>query len=129
MTNLNHVQLAPDFTLGEFLKPGWAIPEEWILDNLINLANRLQVVRDITQRPIRITSGYRTPEHNAKVGGGKNSYHLKGMAADIVTLPNPELGLPALSPKALQTLLKTWNGGLGSYDSFTHVDIGPKRRW
>lgn len=36
-------------------------------------------------RPVRIaiTSGYRTPEENEKTpGASKNSYHLKGMAAD-----------------------------------------------
>ena len=33
--------------------------------------------------PIYINSGYRCPELNKKVGGAKNSYHLRGMAADI----------------------------------------------
>lgn len=31
-----------------------------------------------------LTSGYRTPEHNAKIGGAKNSFHPKGMAGDIL---------------------------------------------
>ena len=31
-----------------------------------------------------LTSGYRTPEHNAKIGGAKNSFHTKGMAGDIL---------------------------------------------
>ena len=33
--------------------------------------------------PIIITSGYRSPSYNRRVGGARNSYHLKGMAADI----------------------------------------------
>lgn len=33
---------------------------------------------------LRITSGYRDPAHNAKVGGVKNSWHLKGRAVDMV---------------------------------------------
>ena len=33
--------------------------------------------------PISITSGYRSPSYNSAVGGAPDSYHLKGMAADI----------------------------------------------
>ena len=33
--------------------------------------------------PIYVNSGYRCPALNAKVGGSKTSYHLRGMAADI----------------------------------------------
>lgn len=35
---------------------------------------------------IRINSGYRTPEHNAKVGGSITSQHIKGEAVDISPL-------------------------------------------
>ena len=35
--------------------------------------------------PIYVTSGYRCPELNARVGGSKSSYHLRGMAADITS--------------------------------------------
>ena len=31
---------------------------------------------------LKITSGYRTPEHNRKVGGASKSYHMRGMAID-----------------------------------------------
>lgn len=34
-------------------------------------------------RPLRIVSGYRTPAHNARVGGAARSRHLHGDAADI----------------------------------------------
>lgn len=35
--------------------------------------------------PLRINSGYRTPSHNAKVGGKDNSAHTRGKAADVGT--------------------------------------------
>jgi len=43
----------------------------------------LQVIRDEIGKPIKINSGYRSPEHNKSVGGVKNSMHVKGKAADI----------------------------------------------
>lgn len=36
--------------------------------------------------PISITSGYRSPSYNKKVGGASESYHLRGQAADIRAL-------------------------------------------
>lgn len=116
------MQLTPNFSLNEFLHAGSGTPAPWILDNLTQLANRLQVIRDLLGKPIIITSGYRTPEHNKAVGGEPNSFHLKGMAADIV--------VPGMSAKEVQNFLKNWSGGLGSYANFTHVDIRPtKARW
>ena len=35
-----------------------------------------------------ITSAYRTPEHNAEVGGSPTSLHLQGLALDISTTDN-----------------------------------------
>ncbi len=45
--------------------------------------NLLQPLRDKLQRPLIITSGYRTPALNQEVGGSKHSQHMKGEAADI----------------------------------------------
>lgn len=36
---------------------------------------------------VRITSGYRSPETNRRVGGSPNSYHLRGRAVDVVAGP------------------------------------------
>ena len=43
----------------------------------------LDPLRERWQSPIYITSGYRCPALNRKVGGVENSYHTRGMAADI----------------------------------------------
>ena len=52
--------------------------------NLVRLATEVLVpIREAWQSPIYITSGYRSPELNRKVGGEATSYHLRGMAADI----------------------------------------------
>ena len=53
------------------------------LDDLVT--NVLDNLRDGWGRPIIVTSGYRCKELNAAVGGTRNSQHLKGQAADIVS--------------------------------------------
>ena len=45
--------------------------------------SRLDGVRHLLGRPLRVNSGYRTPAHNARIGGVPNSAHTKGLAADL----------------------------------------------
>ena len=48
------------------------------------LVIHLQAIRNWACAPVKITSGYRTPAHNKKIGGSVSSYHVEGQAADIV---------------------------------------------
>ena len=51
---------------------------------MVELIDRvLDPIRERWQSPIYITSGYRCPALNRKVGGVEGSYHTRGMAADI----------------------------------------------
>ena len=52
--------------------------------------NVLDPLRDKIAKPIIITSGYRSPSYNQKVGGVKNSQHTKGQAVDFITSVNLE---------------------------------------
>lgn len=45
--------------------------------------NVLQPLRDAIGVPLRISSGYRCPALNAKVGGVPTSQHTRGEAADV----------------------------------------------
>lgn len=114
-------QLTQNFNLNEFIRDEDPMPSLSVLRNIDALAHRLQAIRDILKRRITINSGYRTAKHNAEVGGVSDSQHLLGKAADIV--------VEGLAPKYVQQFLVGWSGGMGSYATFTHVDIGPKRRW
>lgn len=84
-----------------------------------SLVQRLQVLRDILNAPIIVNSGCRCESYNASVGGAPNSYHIAGMAADIRTRDMAKL----------VELTRNWSGGMSVYQSFIHVDIGPRRRW
>ena len=49
------------------------------------LMGRLQALREILDRPVIISSGYRCPEHNQKVSTtGPNGPHVQGLAVDII---------------------------------------------
>ena len=43
----------------------------------------LDCLREKYGKPIIISSGFRTKEYNSKIGGAKNSWHLRGRAVDI----------------------------------------------
>jgi uncharacterized protein YcbK (DUF882 family) len=63
------MKITKDFKLQEFnSKCGRPIPNN-VLSNIVELAKNLQVLRDAIGKSITITSGYRSPEHNAKVKG------------------------------------------------------------
>lgn len=107
---------------------GKAIPRKY-MGHVRELAKNLQVLRDHIGKPIKITSGYRSPEHNKRVGGVKNSQHLFGKAADIkVSRKSTEAVYAAISDLIDQG--KMSKGGLGLYDTFVHYDIrGRNARW
>lgn len=122
-------KLTKNFSLEEFkCKDGSDIPNN-VLSNITELAKNLQVLRDSINKSISITSGYRSPEHNAKIKGAKNSQHVKGTAADIKVV--------GMTPKEVALVIegliesgKMKQGGIGIYPSWVHYDIrGIKARW
>ena len=58
---------------------------------MVELIDRvLDPIREHWGLPIRVTSGYRSPELNEEVNGVADSYHMEGCAADITALGNNE---------------------------------------
>ena len=111
---INNILVAPNFLLREFqCKDGSC---QVVLHR--ELLERLQALRDTLGRPVIINSGYRNPSHNKAVGGSPNSYHIKGMAADI--------RVPGISPAALaEAARQAGFRGVIIYDTFVHVDVRP----
>lgn len=93
------------------------------------LAEKLQLIRDKVDRPLKITSGYRCILHNAAVGGSSGSKHRYGMAADWRTKNR------SINPVALGILAQAVGfGGIGIYwhsrGAFVHADTrGTKATW
>jgi uncharacterized protein YcbK (DUF882 family) len=88
-----------------------------------NLINALEELRELAGGPIYITSGYRCPAHNKAVGGAKNSYHMKGMAADVWSRAVSSENIARYA--GMVPLIK----GIGLYRNFTHVDVRDKRAY
>jgi hypothetical protein len=61
-------------------------------------ADPQQAIASLTSMGARVTSGLRTPERNAAVGGVPNSRHLTGQAADLV--PPPGMSMAQLEAEA-----------------------------
>lgn len=91
----------------------------------LELVRSLQRVRDVYQAPIRIYSGVRCADHNARIGGVENSAHVPrdtapGWAVDIRCETSTERYL------LLPLLFSRFNRiGIGA--DFLHVDIDPDK--
>ena len=111
---------------------------DWLLrDHHVNkyrpMSRRLYDILYVTQaqfgadRPLVITSGYRTRATNEKLaeyipGVAVNSLHIEGAAVDFQ--------IPERGPKAVAGFLNGLGvGGVGRYPSHVHVDVGKIRQW
>ena len=84
----SNAKLSEHFMLGEFTRSGshpevYNIPSHEAIANLKRLCVWLEELRARYNAPIRINSGYRSPQLNRAIGGVSNSNHLTGCAVDI----------------------------------------------
>lgn len=90
------------------------------------LAEALQKLRDLitaergVDTPVKVTSGYRCPNHNRAVGGKPGSQHVLGKAADIQ--------VKGLTPDDLAKYARRIPEfhGIGIYRSWVHADVGDR---
>ena len=123
------MKLTKNFNISEFESKDGSIMPKNILENIGKLAKQLQILRDYTDLPITINSGYRSEEHNKLIGGSPRSQHVLGKAADIVIKGMTSKETCALIEFLIDNEILNIKG-LGNYDTFTHIDIrDEKARW
>lgn len=99
-------RMTPNFTYAELIQSDIAerfgidnTPDDpHVVSNLYVLASGLERCRAILDKPMIITSGYRSPRLNALVKGARSSAHLSGLAADF--------RVPGMSARDVCLLLK-----------------------
>jgi hypothetical protein len=124
-----HATIIPNgsFTWAEATHGGSRMPpNQATVDAMVRIARLAQQARDRIGRPFRVTSWYRPPEINQRVGGASSSRHMVGDAIDFYC--------DGLTGNQLYWALDPWwPGGLGRYSQFpylSHIDArGYRARW
>lgn len=81
----------------------------------------LNEARKMANIPFIINSGYRSKSHNKKVGGTKDSSHLKGLAVDILCTNSRDRYL------IINSLVKCGFHRIGIRKDFIHVDMDEQK--
>jgi len=105
-----------------------SLPPRRIWKDVIPTLMVADIARERFGSPILITSAYRNPSYNAVCGGVRNSQHLINRALDLVPMNGDVDGLHKVILDLREEGL--FNGGIGKYNSFVHLDTrGKKADW
>jgi len=94
----------------------------------INAQNLGRAPSQIQSGKLLITSGFRHKIYNqylrnTGVGAALNSKHMQGIALDCI------MGRGQFREAFIEMARKHGFGGVGRYNSFVHIDMGPARTW
>lgn len=97
---------------------------------IVNMAamDCLQRLRLSWKRPMVISSGYRDPAWNTRVGGAPKSYHMQGMAFDV-RMNASDAGVVSFIYHATKAGFRGFGLYLDRETPFIHVDTGIPRTW
>jgi zinc D-Ala-D-Ala carboxypeptidase len=102
-------------------------PPDDIIPNLRALAVALEMVREaLGDRPVVVTSGYRSPVLNRIVGGSRESAHLQGYAADFTC---PGFGSPLDVCRAVVAAGRIpYDQLIHEFGRWVHLSVDPRWR-
>lgn len=101
-------------------------PDKDAMRNLCFTANMMVHVRSyLGNKPIIVSSGYRSPALNKVVGGSDTSAHTLGWAVDFTC---PGFGTPLEVAKALAKSDIKFDQVIHEYDSWVHISFDPRNR-
>ena len=120
------MNITPHFTLEELTtsetaeRNGWDnTPGEAELANLKRLANLLEQVRALVNKPVMVNSAYRSKKVNDAVGSRDTSQHRLGCAADI--------RVPGMTPdqvcRAVIASGIAYDQIIREFDRWTHISV------
>lgn len=120
------MNITPHFTLEELTasetaeRNGWDnTPGEAELANLKRLANLLEQVRALVNKPVMVNSAYRSKKVNDAVGSKDTSQHRLGCAADI--------RVPGMTPdqvcRAVIASGIAYDQIIREFDRWTHISV------
>lgn len=112
--------LSDHFTWSEFLCKCGKCDGQYLHIDLFPMLERLR--KRIGGYPIGITSGYRCPAHNKRVGGARRSRHMQGDAVDCGSRDVSHVSLARAAEEVGFT-------GIKVYANWVHLDIRPGRPW
>lgn len=86
--------------------------------------DKLQALRTLLGKPMFVTSAYRSPAHNKRIGGAKHSMHMEARAFDIQMHNHDIVQFEAAARHVGFT-------GFGFYKTsgFMHIDTARPREW
>jgi len=128
------MHITPHFTLTEMTASQIAAregldntPSPGVLNNLHLLCQALEQVRALFGQAVIISSGYRSPALNERIGGSAGSQHMMGLAADftVVDVTSPEV-VRRLSQSAVG-----FDQLIFEFDSWVHLSVSasaPRRQ-
>ncbi len=113
------------FRASEIVLPGRGFPTESMWPNILGALRLADKIRDAYGSAVRVVSGYRSPEYNAKVKGAPKSMHLEFRALDIQPADGDISRFIDVCAKLVYDERKAGvNVGFGQYDTFVHIDTG-----
>lgn len=96
--------------------------------NLLRVAQILETIRALVNRPLVVSSGFRSKAVNELVGGAANSAHTNGLAADIIC---PAFGSPLDLARAVAQAKLPYDQLIHEFGRWVHIglsDSTPRRQ-